>query len=146
LVISTLLNVVTKKIGVIMAIDGFTTLTSVLQSDASATAASRSVRGSVGPYAANVAPSAAHDLDVENRAAGTFAGLVNPKKGIEPLDDEAETYPYYVEEEGEEKDEEKDIFDWDELEDEECDEDEEDDMADYLTFKQEKGMFLDIQA
>lgn len=133
-----------------MAIDGLTTLTSVLQTDTSGTAAAsvRSARASVGPYAANVAPAAAHDYEIENRAAGTYAGLVNPKKGIDPMDDEAESYPYYVEEEEEKEteQEEEDLFDWDELEDEEWDEDEEDDMADYLTFKQEKGMFVDIQA
>ena len=132
-----------------MAIDGLTTLTSVFQSDVSLSASARATRTSVGPYGANVVPAAAHDIDVENRATGAYDGMVNPKKGIDPMDDESESYPLYVEEEEEEKEEENEddgLFDWDDLEDEEWDEDLEDDMEDYLTFKQEKGMFVDIQA
>jgi hypothetical protein len=142
-----------------MAIDGLTTLTSVFQGDVSASAAGRSTRATAGTFGANVVPSSAHDLETENRMAGTYGGLVNPKKGIEELDDEGETYqPFAEEEEEEEEGDEAEVFeeeldeaidfDWAELEDDEWDEDleEDDDMEDFLTFKQEKGMFVDLLA
>ena len=127
-----------------MAVDGLTTLTSLLQSDRPS-ATSQGSRTAAGPMGANVLPLASAEVDIVNRSAATYSGLINPKKGSGELDDDAESYvTYYEREEQEEHD--SSSFDWEAFEEgsweEEFDEDEEDETL--LRYKRQKGMFVDL--
>lgn len=136
-----------------MAIDGLTTLSSLFQGDRSSTA-SMSTRTSTGPLGSNVIPLASAEVDIANRAAAAYSGIINPKKGTEALSDDADSFVSYQEwEEEEEEDEdifegEREAFDWDSLDDDEWEEEEEEEQTHetLLHHKQQRGMFLDIHA
>lgn len=133
-----------------MAIDGLTSLTTLFQFGAPSSSSSRSSSFSSGSYASNVAPVPSPEIGISNRAAGTYAGMVNPKKETEGLEDEFESHNFYSEFEEEEEEEEEDRDEWEELEMAGFEEDDwiedledEEEFCQLLAYRREKGMFYD---